>query len=494
MKRISLAILGLSFLISIHAQTYDLPRSTPEAEGVESKLIMDYFENLMNLPKTEIHSVMVLRHGKVIAEIYPEPFAPEYRHTVFSASKTFTAIAVGIAIDENRLRVTDRVASYLIEHLPEEISDNLARMTVHDLLIMSSGIVPETNMRDHETEWLKTYFAKEVLLPGEKFRYDSIPTYMLSAIVQKVTGMTCFEYLKTKMFEPMNITDIGWEISPEGITVGGWGLHVQSEALAKMGQLLLNKGVWNGKRIVSAEWTEEMMKSHIDTGFCGYGYQMWVQGPEGTARADGAYGQFSVVVPSKDMVLVVTEFSMAEGNPQTNSMWRMIPQINDEILVPGKDYKLLCKKMEEYSLPKMEGKASSSLSKVYNGRTFKLEENYLGWESISFNFGKNLVTAHITEKDGKEYDIAFGHKTWEKSTINTYPPYPLIQAMDRFKGIDCPFLAAGNYAWASKDSMKMKIYYVNWISSLELDVRFEDEGISLTITRYFDQHTTVKGR
>ncbi len=496
MKRMFLAVAILVCGIAAEAQTYDLPRSTPEAEGVESKMIMDFFDGMMSAPKAEIHSVMVLRHGKVIAEMYPEPFGPEYRHTVYSMSKTFTAAAIGIAIDENRLRITDRVAAFFPEHMPEKISDNLAKITVYDLLTMSSGIIPDVNMRGLETEWLKNYFAREVLEPGKDFRYDSIVTYMLSAIVQKATGMTALDYLKERLFKTMNITDIGWEMSPEGITVGGWGLHAQSEALAKFGQLLLNRGEWNGERLISAEWVDEMMKTHIDAGSCGYGYQMWVEGYPGTARADGAYGQYIVVVPAKDMVFVVTELTTAEGNGQCQKslIWDFIPKVKDEVLTPGKDYELLAKKMPEYSLPKMEGKASSSLSKNYNGRTYKLGNNHFGWESISFSFVKNHVTARITEKGGNGYDLVFGHETWEKTVINTFPPYPLVQAKDRFKGIDCPFWAAGNYAWPEKNSLCMKIYYVNWISSVELNVKFESDGISMTITEFFDQHRTVKGR
>ncbi len=492
MKLIFLAFAGLLFAAALDAQTYELPRSTPEAEGVESALIMNFFDDLMNAPNTEIHSAMVLRHGKVIAEMYPEPFAPEYRHTVYSASKTFTAIAVGLAVDENRLRVTDRVAAFFPEHMPEKISDNLAKMTVRDLLTMTAGIIPDNNVIFTEEQWLGTYLSSEVLDPGETFRYDNLASYTLSAIVQKVTGMTTFEYLKARMFTPMNIRDIGWELSPEGINTGGWGLHIQSEAMAKTGQLLLNKGEWKGQRIISSSWVEEMMKPQVWV----YGYQMWAEGYPGAARADGAGGQYIVVVPDKDMVFVVTQLTTEEGSGAYHKslIWKLLPEIKDEVLPPSKDYELLKKKTAESGLPMMKGRATSSLSKDYNGRTFSLEDSYLGWKSISFNFGKKHITAHITEAGGNEFDLTFGHDTWEKSIINTFPPYPIVYAKDRFKGIDCPFLAAGNYAWPEKDRLRLKIYYVNWISSLELDIRFEDEGISLGITEYFARQAEVRGR
>ena len=255
--------LGLLGALAVHAQINELPRSTPEAEGVPSKAVTALFDSLMALPKTDIHSVVVVRHGKVIGEIYPAPFAPEYRHTMYSCSKTFVGAAVGLAIADNRLRLTDRVGAFFPELLPDSVSTNLADMTVRDLLTMTSGVTPDWNMRNLTPDWIRTFLAKPVKTPGKKFEYDSISTYMLSAIVQKVTGMTLLDYLKQKLFIPMHITDVAWEISPEGINTGGWGLHIQSESLAKFGLLLLNRGVWEGRQLLPASWVEQMMTRQI---------------------------------------------------------------------------------------------------------------------------------------------------------------------------------------------------------------------------------------
>ena len=197
-KRIilSLLLLSVQLLGTMKAQVYDLPRSTPEEQGVPSKAIITVFDSLMATPNTDIHSVVVMRHGKVIGEIYPKPFAIEYKHTMYSCSKTFVSVAIGLAIEENRLRLTDRVAPFFIEQLPDTISKGLAEMTVEDLLTMRSGITPDWEMRNKCTDWIRTFLAKPVEGAGEKFGYDSMATYMLSAIVQKVTGMTTLDYLK----------------------------------------------------------------------------------------------------------------------------------------------------------------------------------------------------------------------------------------------------------------------------------------------------------
>ena len=166
--------LGLLGALAVHAQINELPRSTPEAEGVPSKAVTALFDSLMALPKTDIHSVVVVRHGKVIGEIYPAPFAPEYRHTMYSCSKTFVGAAVGLAIADNRLRLTDRVGAFFPELLPDSVSTNLADMTVRDLLTMTSGVTPDWNMRNLTPDWIRTFLAKPVKTPGDVYKRQRI--------------------------------------------------------------------------------------------------------------------------------------------------------------------------------------------------------------------------------------------------------------------------------------------------------------------------------
>ena len=179
-KRLSsFVILAVLWQLSF-AQTNTISRSNPAQEGVEAKAVLQLYTSLMSLEQTEIHHVVVMRHGKVISELHPAPFRAIDAHTLYSASKTFCSMAVGLCIDDNRLRVTDRVATFFPEFLPDTISDGLAKMTVHDLLTMSSGIIPDWNMRSITTEWEKTWLAKHLKYePGEKFLYDSMSIHAL---------------------------------------------------------------------------------------------------------------------------------------------------------------------------------------------------------------------------------------------------------------------------------------------------------------------------
>ena len=217
MKRtliICLVLLGIA-LIAIpfmtRAQSGSLPRSTPAAEGISTAAVINLMDTLLTMQGCDIHHMMIIRHGKVVAEVHPAPFRPEDTHTLFSISKTFTSLAVGIAIDENRLRLTDRVLTFFHDKMPDVISDRMAAMTVRDLLTMTSGVESDNSMREHSTDWVKDWLAKPVEHdPGKMFQYDSMCTFMLAAIVQRVTGRTLLDYLNEKLFTPMEITQAAW--------------------------------------------------------------------------------------------------------------------------------------------------------------------------------------------------------------------------------------------------------------------------------------------
>src|SRR5262245_38947833 len=207
---------------------HQLPRSAPEAQGILSSAILAFVEAAeRNIH--ELHSFMLLRHGAVVAEGWWSPYAPDRPHMLFSLSKSFTSTAVGMAVAEGRLSVDDPVLSFFPEDTPEQVSENLASMRVHHLLSMSTGHAEDTTkgLREQpEGNWARAFLAAPVEhQPGTHFLYNSGATYMLSAIVQRLTGMTLLEYLRPRLFEPLEIENPTWETCPRGINVGGWGLN-----------------------------------------------------------------------------------------------------------------------------------------------------------------------------------------------------------------------------------------------------------------------------
>ena len=490
--------IGLMASLSANAQINELPRSTPEEQGVPSKALVALFDSLHALPLTDMHAVVVMRHGKVIGEMYPKPYAPEYRHTMYSCSKTFVGIAVGLAIEDNRLRLDDRIAAIFPELLPDSVSKDLADMTVRHLLTMASGVKPDWNMRSRGKEWIRTFLSKPVKEPGTQYAYDSMVSYMLAAVVQKVTGKKLTEYLQERVFTPMNVTEWAWEESPEGVNTGGWGVHIQPESLAKFGQLILNEGSWEGKQLVPAEWIREMCKKHRETGREVYGYHIWhCGGHDGAVRADGALGQYVISVLDKDMVVVMTEATLGNGRDQRRLIWDvLLPHIQDEPLPANKkEYQKLLKKQESYKLAEVKGKASSAFASNWENKTIELGKNTFGWKSLRLNFGKKQVTMTVTETSGKSYELPFGYQKWMTTTFDAYPPYS-ITPIDRFKGLEAPYYASGSYGWISKEELQLKVHYVNWVSALEITFRLDENGeVKLNVqTNYIKKPYSISGK
>lgn len=487
-NRLLIFLLTFSFLIPLrnaHAQVGDLPRSTPEEQGVPSAALTALFDSLLAIPRTDIHSVMVLRHGQVIAEMWPAPFAAEYRHTMYSCSKTFVSAAVGLAIDDNRLRLTDRVGAFFPEQMPDTVSPELAAMTVRDLLTMTSGITPDWWMRSHSSDWIRTWLAKPVAQPGTKYQYDSLCSYLLAAIVQRATGMTLLEYLKLKLFNPMHITEVAWEESPEGFNTGGWGLHIQTESLAKFGQLLLDRGVWEGEQLLPASWVEEMMKEQVPG--TGYGYQMVIGELPGSAYAAGVLGQYILVYPEQDVVVVITECTLTDGRAQRRQVVDLLlSQLSDSELEVGRDYKHLQHIQDTASLPLAPGTAISPMDEEYAECTISLPDNKYGWQSIGLYFDRSdkEVAVNLTDKDGTSGKLLFGYRKWAKASVNIFPPYS-ISPVDSFKGIDGPFWVAGSYGWTATDELRLKAHYVNWVSALDITIRFLGDKAEVSVSENF---------
>ena len=331
MKQTILAVMVLMALTACKSsmkektEIIDLPRAeTPDSVNKA----MDTFFDQAAKDSMDIHSVMIVKDGSVIYSRWQSEGVDTVPHVLHSVSKTFTATAVGLAIADGKMALTDKVIDFFPDKLPPVVSDNLKKMTVRDLLTMSCGHDTEpTGQRDEGVDWVKAFLAHPVVHePGSFYLYNSLGTYILSAIVQQVTGEKVVDYLNTRLFEPLHIDKPRWEESPQGINTGGWGLYLKTEDLAKMGQLLLQMGKWNGKQVVPAEWVAEMSKKQVESinpgtrleqaeergmtketsdWMQGYGYQMWRCRPD-CFRADGARGQYIIVVPNKNAVIAIT--------------------------------------------------------------------------------------------------------------------------------------------------------------------------------------------
>jgi beta-glucosidase len=304
------------------------PRSTPEAQGVPSQAILDYVQALDKIDA--MHSFMVMRHGRVVAEGWWKPEAADKPHILNSVSKSFNSTAVGLAIAEGKLSLDDHVLKFFPEEAPANPSANLKAMTVRDLLSMSGGHETEPD-QVHGSPSVKQFLSHPVVYkPGTHFLYNTMGAYVLSAIVTKATGQTVQDYLKPRLFAPLGIEHPKWNASPEGYSQGGYGLYIRTEDIAKFGQLYLQKGQWNGRQLIPQTWTKQATRkqianereSHAQIGIDwqqGYGFQFWRCG-HNAYRGDGAGGQFCVVMPDQDMVVAMTAGG-ADMQAELNAIW-----------------------------------------------------------------------------------------------------------------------------------------------------------------------------
>ena len=295
-------------------------RCLPEEVGIPSGAIDAFVTRLEDGGFTQMHGLMIMRHDKVCAEGWWAPFAPGLHHCDHSLSKTYTATAIGLAQYEGLLHVNDRVCELLPDKMPEDMGAWTRETTVRDLLVMGQG--SEEEDPDYPEDWLHAYFAKPVQHePGTFWRYNSHTTAVLSAIVERVSGQSMLEFLQTRLFDRIGI-DAGNVIcrrGADGTCLGGMGMFTTTEDNLRLMRLYLHGGVWNGERLLSEQFVHEATTSRMDTrpahantpyiydNLCGYGYQIWMCRPEGSYRADGAYGQFCVVVPSLDLIVSITE-------------------------------------------------------------------------------------------------------------------------------------------------------------------------------------------
>ena len=466
----------------LYAQLTFLSRSTPEQEGLLSADMLAFLDTVMTQKDTDVHGLMVLRNGKVIAEKYNEPWAAQYGHTLYSCSKTFTGVAVGLAIEDSLLTLDTRLVDILPDMMPDSIAPGIDSITVEHLLTMTPGFPVDTRMRTVQNEWVKAYCSQVLASPpGTLFAYDSIDSYLLSAMVQRVYGRTILQLLRERIFTPLGITQVYWEESPEGISCGGWGLYMQLESMAKFGQLLLQKGNWEGQQLIAQEWIEQMMqpcagKPGSDTR---YGYHIWIMPYPGMVRCDGAYGQYIIVIPDRQMVVAMTQCMRGTGALEFQSVWNLSRKAQDRVMpVKSKDQLLLTYKV--YSLPHPQGEKRSRKHFLLPVK-LKLAANSLGWKQVELSYNPQSKRAYpildmaVTTQKNETYTLQCGFRHWMTSEIKGLP-LNFRPFRGNFRHLPSPYYAAGSYAWLNDNTLVTSLQYVNWLSAAELRLLFDNQG------------------
>jgi len=455
-----------------------LPRSSPEKQGIFSSAILAFVEAADENIDT-MNSFMLVRHGHVVAEGWWSPYDAKSPHMLFSLSKSFTSTAVGLAIADGRLTLDDEVLKFFPEDTPAEPSANLKAMRIRDLLCMSAGHQTEVSLSETKEAWTKAFLGHPVLhKPGTHFLYNTPATYMLSAIIQKVTGATLLDYLRPRLFAPLGIENPTWGSSPQGISIGGYGLSVRTEDIARFGQLYLQKGEWMGKRLIPSTWIETATARQTSSGSNpksdweqGYGYQFW-RCRHGLYRGDGAFGQFCIVMPEQNAVVAITSGGR-DMQAVMNLVWeKLLPALKAAPLpADGPAVEKLNKKLAGLAVRPVTGKATSPLAATVSGKRYVFPDNNRKIKEAALEFKAGGVTLVVRTVSG-ESRIVCGPGTWRRgraSFVNGVGGSMVASSE--------PVAASG--AWTGDDTFTVKLCLYETPFYTTMVFRFNGEQLML---------------
>ena len=461
---------------------------SPEEVGVNSKEVVEFLRD-MKENKLEFHSFMVIKDGKVACEFYRSPFNKETPHSVYSISKTVTAIAVGFAIKEGLFSLDTRIVDIFPEYIPEKTDGRIFKITVRNLLTMTAGIQPSFLSDKGKIDWIEDYFNSSFYGEPGTFRYVNENIFMLSAIICKTANMTLREYLLPRLFAPLGIDFPHWETNQDGIEAGGWGLSLKLEDLAKIMFCLSNKGKIEKQQIIPEEWVAEMTEAHADTSICknidtdkGYGYCVWRNGGNNSFRANGMFSQFGIVFPSENAVLVCFG-AIASEQEARDCIWRHFPKafIEPDKKAKKPAFEDFYNIADEFKIDNPTASIRSLQEAKLNNKTIELKKkillNLIGFPvsvipfTVTFLNGKKAGNIDNINFTFKEHECLMSWSEGdEKNTV--------VCGMDGHLRYDDITLAGVKYKvccyaeWDDNDTLKVNIRPVETASKRKLKFTF----------------------
>ena len=408
--------------------------ATPESQGVDSAAILKFIDAAEKTfdagSAGALHGFVIVRHGKVIAEGSWKPFDTlNETHMLYSHSKSFTSSAIGFLADEGKIDLDERIVDIFPEDVPEKPDPRLGELRVRDLLTMNVGADRDHTIGRNPSEWTKWFMKKELQRrPGTGFKYDSDATYMLAAIVEKKSGEKMMDYLKRKMFDKIGITKAWTTYSPEGIPCGGWGMNMTTRELARFGQLYLNRGKWEDEYLLSPFWVDLATARHTWSGWQnigvkslgegsdweqGYGFQFW-RCAHGAYRADGAAGQYTVVMPEQDMVVSI-HAGLGDMQKELNLIWdNLLPAAKDAPLPENPAaQKKLADRLAKLAIKPVEFVRARKWTMPFE---VSFKENSRGFKSVRFDPKDDGCICTLVTRAG-EQKFPAGTGEWQKGSI-----------------------------------------------------------------------------
>lgn len=484
----------------------DLIYSSCVKENIDPDSVIAFFEALKK-KNIEMHSIVMIRNNKVVMEANWSPYSASTPHVVNSVTKTFISVGIGMLYDRGLVRLNDPIVSYFPEIPIDERNQAIKMVTLKNVLTMSMGqdVTPAV---DNERDWVQALLNNPLTFkPGSKFHYDSLATFMLSAIFKKVAGVKISSYLREHLFAPLGIEQAYFLENHDDITIGGLGLFIPTIGLAKTGLMLLNKGVYNDKRILSKEWAEMTLAKQIDNAdqFAasktesreGYGFQCW-HCTHGGIRMSGLWGQICLMLPEKNTVIAFNARG-SSSQPVLDEFWpTLFEGISDSPVGEASQAKLEAY-LKQLKVDMIKGTAHSEMEKLASGKPVAFCDNIYGLQSASLNFSGDTLELEVT-RNGKKYAGSFralGYFEGHSNLYRMFPPYYDSLAPNLPDNFKEP-AAFGSFAWLDEANLLLSMRYDNEATDYQIKLHFDYEYIGFEwapktiFTRY--EHVVAFGR
>ncbi len=461
---------------------------TPESQGISSKKIIKFIETIKK-HKFGVQSFVIVRNDKVISEGYCKPITKDFKHRIYSCSKSIVSLAVGKLYKEGKIKLTDKIVDYFPEY-KDICYEEFAKATIEDALTMRICL-PSTTYGGWKTDWAKSSFVKEPDYPnGMIFRYNSSATYLLDVIVEKITGMTFLEYLRPE-FDKIGVSkDIECIKSPDGYSWGASGVLITTIDFAKIGNLILNKGKYKGEQLLPYDYMQKAT-SKITTNLknsakmintTGYGYQIWIE--EKGYALHGMLGQQVHCLPDKNLMLVYNSIIMSDyDNYARNVIYDLLVDIYESasdtpIEEDKENYDKLINILENWECSTGYGKPRSDYEKVIDGKKFELKDNPMGFKWVQFDFKKDYCVFNYENARGV-FKLKFGYEKFIKDEFPEIYSGKIVHT-PYHKGYD----VINMLSWTEEQGLIMIVKIIDiYKGELFINVQFKDGKILLVLNK-----------
>lgn len=468
--------------------------STPEEQGIRSEQILNYILKLEE-NRLSTHDILMMRHGKVIYEAYWEPFHKDFLHRMYSVSKSFVSLAIGFLEQEGKLSLDDAISKYFPEELKNQPDENMHKQTIRHMLMMATAKPPKKWFDAHPTDRVQQYFDNDTIESrpsGTLFQYDSSGSFVLGALVERLSGKKLLDYLRDCFLDEIGFSKDSYFLTcPGGHSWADSGLLCTATDLLLVAQFVMNEGSWNGKQLLNREYIKEATRKQIDNSILnteewdtqGYGYQFW-RTHDNSYFFNGLGCQFAICVPDKDLIFVYNGDN--QGRPAAEKI--IIDSFFEMIARTAKDFPLiedeeallrLVKYSDSLSLVHVAGAMTSPVAEVIHGKTFLLNPNPMNISKVRFEFRNGLGTLYYTNAQGdKELSFGFGE--------NVYSRFPQDGYFDEMGGIpgNRRYRQAASAAWIDERTLLIKVQVIdNYLGNLHMKFCFAGDRIGIHMAK-----------